>query len=151
MIVCYFCINTENKPDLKSLEYLKGHRNNLRIIHDIAGEYKKLGICLLKLPDTTELEIIDENCKGKVYCMTVEIFNKWLQGSGEMPVTWNTLKVVLNKCMGRTELAKSMEIILLETESMHDSMFGWQWKHPNCSLDSHDQQEREFLSEWYPC
>ena len=93
------------------MEHLKGPHSDVRIIRD-SGDYQKLGICLLKLPNTAELEDMERDCLGKTYCIKLAIFNKWLQGQGEKPVTWKTLIYVLEECMQLVELAMDVKLII---------------------------------------
>ena len=100
---------------MSSLEHLKGPHSDVRIIRD-SGDYKKLGICLLKLPNAAELDDMERDCSRKTYCIKLAIFNKWLQGQGEKPVTWKTLIYVLEECMQLVELAKEVKFIIASTQ-----------------------------------
>ena len=111
-MLCFYVLD---KPELSSLEHLKGPHSDVRIIRD-SGEYRKLGICLLKLPNTAELEDMERDCSGKTYCIKLAIFNKWLQGQGEKPVTWTTLIYVLEECMQLVELAKDIKLIIASAD-----------------------------------
>ena len=87
------------KDDQPSLECLldfplKGSKESLNIIANIAMEVDYLGIFLLSNETTDTIKTRFNNDLVKA---TKEVLHQWIQGKGKMPVTWNTFIQVLRK------------------------------------------------------
>ena len=80
--------------------------NKMDIIAKIAAKGHYLGIHLLNDGDGAKTSVIENNFKGDLYRISLEIFTCWLQGQGRKPVTWATLVSVL----------KDIDLLILASE-----------------------------------
>ena len=61
------------------------------IVAEIQNDYKQLGMRLLEDSNGLRLKGIEKAKHGNPVDITDEILQQWLQGSGRLPVTWQTL------------------------------------------------------------
>ena len=96
---------------LPQLICLKTKSGSIDVLERIGTHYWKLG--LLLLDDTTGevTQAIIEHQHEDATKINLQIFQKWVQGKGKLPVEWSTLIEVL-KDAGLSELAIEMEQIL---------------------------------------
>lgn len=71
---------------------------------EIGTHYKEVGVLPL---DDTNGEVVESLVEYHHYGIIFEIFTKWIQGKGRLPVKWDTLVKVLND-VGLFELANEM-------------------------------------------
>jgi len=86
----------------------------------IATDYKLFGTQLLKDSDGSKVRIIEMKHQDPVD-ITVEILERWLQGRGRMPITWQTFV----QCLRDTELnvlADNIESSLSEHNGSKDKV-----------------------------
>ena len=62
------------------------------ILTEIQNDHKRFGTLLLKDDSGNVIKGIEKACRnGPPVDITVEILRQWLQGTGRLPVTWQTL------------------------------------------------------------
>ena len=82
------------------------------IISKIGTHYSKLGIYLLNDVDGTSTDAIEKEFAKDAYKINLEIFKRWLKGSGKGPVTWVKLADVLQR-IGLSELGSDISSSLM--------------------------------------
>ena len=89
-------LQKDDSPSLECLLYfpLKGSKESLNIIANIAKEVDDLGIFLLSYE---KIDTIKTRFNNDLVKATKEVLHQWIQGKGKMPVTWNTFIQVLRK------------------------------------------------------
>ena len=89
-------LQKDDPPSLECLLHfpLKGSKESLNIIANIAMEVDDLGIFLLSYATT---DVIKTRFNNDLVKATKEVLHQWIQGNGKMPVTWNTFIQVLRK------------------------------------------------------
>ena len=93
-----------SSPMVWQLPVFAGHIN---IIARIGDQYRKLGEHLL-LDDNGEKTTAIKREYGNDLCLiNYEIFNRWLQGEGKIPITWKSLIEVL-ETIGLIQLAEDV-------------------------------------------
>ena len=85
-----------DRPTLPELLCLNVHKK-------VGANYYTFGILLLN-DDGCLVDSMEDECRGKPERIVIKILQEWLQGSGLLPVTWNTLIETLKKT-GLPELA----------------------------------------------
>ena len=81
---------------------------NINILKQIGAHYWELGILLLDDDTGADTQAIIEHHHEDATKINIQIFQKWIQGRGKLPVEWSTLVEVL-KDIGLSELAIKME------------------------------------------
>ena len=82
------------------------------IISKIGTHYTKLGIHLLDDDDGAKTDAIEKEFAKDAYRINLEIFKRWLKGSGKGPVTWVELANILKR-IGLSELHSDIYSSLL--------------------------------------
>ena len=77
------------------------------IISKIGTHYTTLGIHLLDDDYGAKTDAIEKEFAKDAYRINLEIFKRWLKGSGKGPVTWFELTNILQR-IGLTELASDI-------------------------------------------
>ena len=96
---------TVTLPHLVSFKTASG---SINVLERIGTHCRELGVLLL---DDTTGEItkaIIERYHNDATAVMFEVFEKWIQGKGKLPVEWATLVEVL-KDIGLSELVKEMK------------------------------------------
>ena len=114
------------RPDMVKLRHLElpkssdGDKKSLNfdVAEEIANSYKKIGGVLLQDSNGNKVGIIFKDNLHMVVDTSVDILKKWLDGSGERPVTWRTLIRVLEECE-KVELAQDIRNALLYMYNRH--------------------------------
>ena len=86
----------------------KTRSGNINILKQIGAHYWELGILLLDDDTGADTQAIIEHHHEDATKINIQIFQKWIQGRGKLPVEWSTLVEVL-KDIGLSELAIKME------------------------------------------
>ena len=81
---------------------------NINVLKQIGTHYWELGILLLDDDTGADTQAIIEHHHEDATKINIQIFQKWIQGKGKLPVEWFTLVEVL-KDVGLSELAIEME------------------------------------------
>ena len=87
--VCIYFI-LDKAPSLPELLQLK-------IPQNVGTEYKIFGTFLLNDKTGTEVNSIEEECRGKPKRIVTKILEEWLTGKGK-PYTWQILIKTLRDC-----------------------------------------------------
>ena len=69
----------------------------LNIIKEIGIHYNMLGVFLLNDKNGATILALKQQHHSRATSINFEILQQWIQGSGEKPVTWETLVKVLRK------------------------------------------------------
>ena len=88
--------------------HFKTGSGNINILKQIGAHYWELGILLLDDDTGADTQAIIEHHHEDATKINIQIFQKWIQGRGKLPVEWSTLVEVL-KDIGLSELAIKME------------------------------------------
>ena len=101
-----------DRPTLPLLLKFPSNAGNVNVMEQIGTNYKMLGTLLLN-DDTGELSAaIIKQCQMNALDINYHILQKWIQGRGSQPVTWDTLVEVL-RSISLSELANAIESALL--------------------------------------
>ena len=101
-------------PELLALQ---GKDKTIDIVKEIGVQWRVVGIHLLNDESGATIEAIDEQFRGNVQAINLEILGRWLQRKGvRRACTWRELLEVLRKahCV---ELAESVEEALIAEEA----------------------------------
>ena len=100
-------------PELLALQ---GKDKTIDIVKEIGVQWCVVGIHLLNDESGATIEAIDEQFRGNVQAINLEILKRWLRGEGLRDCTWRVLLGVLRKahCV---ELAESVEEALTDEEA----------------------------------
>ena len=90
-----------------------GSSGYIDLSREICNNYYLFGIFLLNDHTGAETEALRDLDHGISHRINIDIFRKWLQGSGAQPVTWRTLVTVL-KQMKLLKLAEDIETAIRE-------------------------------------
>ena len=93
---------------LPQLICLKTKSGSINILERIGTHYWKLGVLLLDDTTGEVTQAIIEHQHEDATKINFQIFQKWIQGKGKLPVEWSTLIEVL-KDVGLSKLATEME------------------------------------------
>ena len=93
---------------LPQLICFKTRSGKINILEQIGTHYRELGILLLDDTTGAVTKAIIEQYNYDATKIIFEIFEKWIQGKGKLPVEWATLIEVLND-IGLSELANKMK------------------------------------------
>ena len=93
---------------LPQLICLKTKSGSIDVLERIGTHYWKLGVLLLDDTTGEVTQAIIEHQHEDATKINLQIFQKWIQGKGKLPVEWSTLIEVL-KDVGLSELAIEME------------------------------------------
>ena len=111
----YLCSHPAgDRPNLLELHNFPVKDGFKDIVADIQNDYKQLGMRLLEDSSGLRIKGIEKDKRGNPVDITDEILQQWLQGSGRLPVTWETLitclqDAKLNVAAGYIEDALSQE------------------------------------------
>ena len=81
---------------LPQLICFKTRSGRINILEQIGTHYRELGILLLDDTTGAVTKAIIEQYNYDATKIIFEIFEKWIQGKGKLPVEWDTLIEVLN-------------------------------------------------------
>ena len=81
---------------LQQLICFKTRSGRINILEQIGTHYRELGILLLDDTTGAVTKAIIEQYNYDATKIIFEIFEKWIQGKGKLPVEWGTLIEVLN-------------------------------------------------------
>ena len=112
------CKSADDHPTLYVLRHFPMKESFIDIAKKIATDYKLFGTQLLEDSDGSEVRIIEMKHQDPVD-ITVEILEKWLQGRGRMPITWQTFV----QCLRDTDLnvlANNIESSMSEHNNSKD-------------------------------
>ena len=100
-------------PELLALQ---GKDKTIDIVEAIGVQWRVVGIHLLNDESGATIEAIDEQFRGNVQAINLEILKRWLRRKGVRACTWRVLLEVLRKahCV---ELAESVEEALTDEEA----------------------------------
>ena len=100
-------------PELLALQ---GKDKTIDIVEAIGVQWRVVGINLLNDKSGATIEAIDEQFRGNVQAINLEILKRWLRRKGVRACTWWVLLEVLRKahCV---ELAESVEEALTDEEA----------------------------------
>ena len=100
-------------PELLALQ---GKDKTIDIVKEIGVQWRVVGIHLLNDESGATIEAIDEQFRGNVQAINLEILKRWLRGEGLRDCTWRVLLGVLRKahCV---ELAESADEVLTDEEA----------------------------------
>ena len=82
--------------------------SKINILTQIGVHYDVFGIFLLNDNDGSVTDALKETCMRESHKINLEISKKWLQGKGQLPITWATFLSVLKK-MDMKDLAFKIE------------------------------------------
>ena len=100
-------------PELLALQ---GKDKTIDIVKEIGVQWRVVGIHLLNDESGATIEAIDEQFRGNVQAINLEILKRWLRGEGLRDCTWRVLLGVLRKA-NCVELAESVEEALTDEEA----------------------------------
>ena len=80
----------------------------LNVIQEIGVHYKQFGLLLLNDGSGATITAIEHQYHLRAAAINCEILQRWIQGSGKQPVTWETLVKVLKQVELKT-LASQIE------------------------------------------
>ena len=93
---------------LPQLILFKTRSGSINIVERIGTNYWKLGVLLLEDATGEVTQAIIEQHHEDVTKINFQIFQKWIQGKGKLPVEWSTVVEVL-KNIGLVQLASEIE------------------------------------------
>jgi len=96
-----------NRPTLPLLLEFPSNAGSVNIVERVGTNYEML--CTLLLNDDTGAitDAIIEECRGNAPNINYKVLQKWIQGRGRQPVTWDTLVGVL-RSINLSELANTI-------------------------------------------
>ena len=80
-----------DRPNLLELHNFPVKEGFKDVVAEIQNDYKQLGMRLLEDSNGLRVKGIEKARNGNPVDITDEILQQWLQGSGRLPVTWQTL------------------------------------------------------------
>ena len=102
-------------PTVKLLTFLPipgdGAKKNLNIIQRTSTQYTKLAMFLLDDDNCTTVDSLKDQYRGVPEEIVRAVYQKWINGAGRQPVTWQTLVDVLRK-IELSSLAEEIETVL---------------------------------------
>ena len=101
-------VQQQQPVTLPQLICFKTRSGSIKILERIGTHYWKLGVLLLEDATGEVTQAIIEHHHEDATKINLQIFQKWMQGKGKLPVEWSTLTEVL-KDIGLSELAIEME------------------------------------------
>lgn len=84
---------TVRLSELKLMKTPKGEK--VEVIKSLAADWKSFGVHLDFDGDGTTLNLIEAGHRNHPIACCMEMFQRWLQGSGRQPVTWGVLVELL--------------------------------------------------------
>ena len=91
-------LDAADRPSLMELRSFPSKGGTVDIAEQISTKYKDFGICLLNDDSGAILSSIEHSYGPHINDILIQIFTKWLLGSGKRPETWtvfvNCLRVV---------------------------------------------------------
>ena len=96
------------KVAMQQLICFKTTLGRISVLEQIGPHYRELGILLLDDTTGAVTKAILEQYNYDATKIIFEIFERWIQGKGKLPVEWGTLIEVLND-IGLPELANKIE------------------------------------------
>ena len=93
---------------LPQLICFKTQTGSVNVLERVGTHYWKLGILLLEDATGEVTQAIIEHHHEDATKINLQIFQKWIQGKGKLPVEWSTLVEVL-KNIGLVQLASEIE------------------------------------------
>ena len=91
---------------LPQLILFKTRSGSINILERIGTHYWKLGVLLLDDTNGEVTQAIIEHHHEDATKINFQIFQKWIQGKGKLPVEWSTL----------VEVLKNIELVQLANE-----------------------------------
>ena len=99
---------TPTSVTLPQLICFKTRCGSINVLEQIGTHYRKLGVLLLEDAAGQVTQAIIEQHHEDATKINNQIFQKWIQGKGKLPVEWSTLIQVL-KDVGLVQLANEIE------------------------------------------
>ena len=93
---------------LPQLIRFKTRSGSINVLEQIGTHYWELGVLLLDDTTGEVTQTIIEHHHLDATKINLQIFQKWIQGKGKLPVEWSTLVEVL-KDIGLVQLANEIE------------------------------------------
>ena len=93
---------------LPQLIRFKTRSGSINVLEQIGTHYWELGVLLLDDTTGQVTQAIIEHHHEDATKINLQIFQKWIQGKGKLPVEWSTLVEVI-KDIGLVQLASEME------------------------------------------
>ena len=84
----------------------------IRIIKRLAAYWRKLGLILDFDESGSQLDIIEQKCRGDPEECCREMLQYWLKGNGVKPCSWRTLIELLEDCDQQALSEEIQEAIL---------------------------------------
>ena len=102
-------IMKQDQPTLPLLiDFPSSTGRGLNVTQEIGVHYKQFGLLLLNDRSGASITAIEHHCHYRAAAINCEILQRWIQGSGKQPVTWETLVKVLKQVELKT-LASQIE------------------------------------------
>ena len=105
---CIIIIVRQAKVAMQQLICFKTTLGRINVLEQIGPHYRDLGILLLDDTTGAVTKAILEQYNYDATKIIFEIFERWIQGKGKLPVEWDTLIEVLND-IGLSELANKIK------------------------------------------
>ena len=93
---------------LPQLIRFKTRSGSINVLEQIGTHYWELGVLLLDDTTGEVTQAIIKQHHEDATKINLQIFQKWIQGKGKLPVEWSTLVEVLRD-IGLVQLASEME------------------------------------------
>ena len=99
----------QDRPTLPLLiDFPSSTGRGLNVTQEIGVHYKEFGLLLLNDESGATITAIEHQYHQRAAAINCEILQRWIQGSGKQPVTWETLVEAL-KQVGLNTLASQIE------------------------------------------
>ena len=92
-----FFILTANRPTMQLLLDFPGMKRRINIAKDISTHYREVGTFLLEEETNATVNSLSHSCNRDCEEINSRLLNRWLEGKGKKPITWETLVEVLRK------------------------------------------------------
>lgn len=86
---------SDTPPSLLKILKFPGRKGFINIPQRIGTKYTQFGVFLLKDGTGAQVQAIEKKHCNDAEQINLEILQKWLNGEGKQPVTWETLTAVL--------------------------------------------------------
>ena len=99
-------VQQQQTVTLPQLIRFKTQSGSINILERIGIHYWELGVLLLEDATGAHTQAIIEHHREDAIKINFQIFQKWIQGKGKLPVEWSTL----------VEVLKNIELVQLANE-----------------------------------
>ena len=86
---------TEDRPTMMELVSFRGRERRINIPQEIGTEYNAFGVLLLEDRTGARIQNIVSKHMKDPERINMEVLQKWIEGRGKKPVTWEALVEVL--------------------------------------------------------